>query len=160
VLVQVFTDIAGLSAAKGQRLGESEWLAIEQPRIDAFADATGDDQWIHVDAERAKDGPFGATIAHGYLTLSLIPGLTREIFRVDGATMAVNYGVNKVRFISPVRVGSKVRAVTEVADAEPLPTGIQMTFRTTIELDGGERPACVAEHISRYSFPAEEATHA
>jgi len=147
-----FTGADELTAAVGERLGESAWLPIEQDRIDGFAEATGDHQWIHVDPERAKDGPFGTTIAHGYLTLALIPALTREIFAVDGATMAVNYGVNRVRCVTPVPVGGKVRAVTELVAAEPAGAGVQVTFRTTVELDGAAKPACVAEHISRYSF--------
>jgi acyl dehydratase len=150
--MRIFRDVEGLQKAVGERLGESDWLAIDQDRVDGFADATGDHQWIHVDPERAKGGPFGTTIAHGYLTLALVPALTRQIFTVDGASMAINYGVDRVRFVAPVPVGSRVRAVTELVAAEPVGAGVQTTFRTTVELEGSPKPACVAEHISRYSF--------
>jgi len=150
--MRIFRDVEGLQKAVGERLGESDWLAIDQDRVDGFADATGDHQWIHVDPERAKGGPFGTTIAHGYLTLALVPALTRQIFTVDGASMAINYGIDRVRFVAPVPVGSRVRAVTELVAAEPVGAGVQTTFRTTVELEGSPKPACVAEHISRYSF--------
>ena len=134
----------------GEELGSSDWLEIEQDRIDQFAAATGDDQWIHVDPERAKDGPFGATIAHGYLTMSLSNHFLPQIVRVDGISMGVNYGVNKVRFPTPVPVGSKVRAGAELAAVEDVKGGVQTTMVITIELEGSDRPACVIEAISRY----------
>jgi acyl dehydratase len=141
-----------IHAAKGQELGVSDWMTIEQERIDQFAEATGDFQWIHVDAERAKDGPFGATIAHGYLTLSLLPLLTNQIYSIDGARMRVNYGLNKVRFPSPVKVGARVRARSEIIDVTDVADGLQVVLRTAIEVEGAERPACVAEHVGRVYF--------
>ena len=127
-----------------------EWFAIDQRRIQAFADATEDWQWIHLDADRAASGPFGATIAHGYLTLSLLPRLTAGLLSVDGAAMVVNYGLDKVRFLQPVVVDSRVRAVTEVASAEPTPQGYRVGLRTTVELEGSERPALVAETVALF----------
>jgi acyl dehydratase len=149
---RVFTGADDLVGAVGERLGPSEWVLIEQKRIDLFAEATGDDQWIHVDRERAKSGPFGATIAHGYLTMSMLPILVRQLYRVEGVKMGVNYGSNRVRFINPVREGSHVRAATEIAAVEPIGPAVQVTFRTTIEIEGEGKPACVAEHISRFCF--------
>ncbi|MFG3022419.1 MaoC family dehydratase [Streptomyces sp. NPDC048254] len=151
--MRVFTDADDLVAASGSELGVSAWLLISQDRVSRFADATGDHQWIHVDTERAKDGPFGATIAHGYLTLSLIPALAAENYRVEGARMGINYGLDKVRFITPVRVGSRVRAHTELLKAEALAdAGVQAVWRTTIEIEGVERPACVADSVTRHHF--------
>ena len=147
--MRVFTGLDELRAATGTVLGTSGWLAIDQDRIDRFADATGDHQWIHVDTERAAAGPFGTTIAHGYLTLSLIPYFGLQTYRLDGWRMAVNYGLNKVRFITPVRVDSRLRGVIELVALEELAGGVQLTVRTTVEIEGGERPACVAEAISR-----------
>ena len=131
---------AGLADAVGST-AVGEWFAIDQRRIQAFADATEDWQWIHLDADRAASGPFGATVAHGYLTLSLLPRLTQGLLAVDGAAMVVNYGLDKVRFLQPVVVDSRVRAVTEIASAEPSPQGYRVGLRTTVELDGSERPA-------------------
>ena len=145
-----FNGTAEVRAAVGQHLGYSDWIEITQERIDQFADATGDRQWIHVDPERAKDGPFGATIAHGYLTMSLSNFFLPQIVRVDNISMGVNYGVNKVRFPSPVPVGSKVRAGAELAAVDEVKGGVQTTMVITIELEGSERPACVIEAISRY----------
>jgi len=150
--MRVFTSLAQLKAAQGEVLGSSDWLTIDQDRINEFAHATGDHQWIHVDPGRAATGPFGRTIAHGYLTLSLIPGFGAQIYRVEGARMAVNYGLNKVRFVSPVPVGSRLRGVAELLEVGDVPDGAQLTFRMTIELDGGSRPACVAETVSRQYF--------
>lgn len=147
--MRVFTGLDELKAASGTVLGTSGWLAIDQDRVDRFADATGDYQWIHVDTERAAAGPFGTTIAHGYLTLSLIPHFGLQTYRLDGWRMAVNYGLNKVRFITPVRVGSRLRGVIELVSVEELAGGVQLTVRTTVEIEGGDRPACVAEAISR-----------
>jgi len=147
--MRVFTGLDELKAATGTVLGTSDWLAIDQDRIDRFADATGDHQWIHVDTERAATGPFGTTIAHGFLTLSLIPYFGLQAYRLDGWGMAVNYGLNKVRFITPVRVESRLRGVMELVSLAELEGGVQLTIRTTVEIEGGERPACVAEAVSR-----------
>ncbi|MFF1691749.1 MULTISPECIES: MaoC family dehydratase [unclassified Streptomyces] len=148
-MTKVFSSPAALAAAAGTHVGTGEWLSVDQQRIDRFADATGDHQWIHVDPERAASGPFGATIAHGYLTLSLLPTLVKQVYRTEGVTMAVNYGLNKVRFINPVRVGSKIRASVDIVSAEPVPGGYQVVSRVTVEIDGAEKPACVAETVAR-----------
>ena len=133
----------------GQEMGTSEWVTIDQDRINKFAEATGDHQWIHVDVERAKkELPGGRTIAHGYLTLSLIPMLGAEILRVTGVSRGINYGSNKVRFTNMVPVGSRVRARQKLLAAEPKAGGLQMTNEITIEIEGQDRPACVAETIS------------
>jgi acyl dehydratase len=153
--VAIFGSAADLRAAVGTTIGSSEWLAIEQDRIDTFADATGDHQWIHVDPVRAADGPFGAPIAHGYLTLSLVPVLAAQVYRVDNVTMSVNYGLNKVRFVTPVRVGSEIRDVVELVEVVEVAGGLQLTWRHTIEIKDADRPACVAESISRQYFPTE-----
>ena len=146
----VLSGIDDVKAAVGRHLGTSDWLTITQERIDRFADATGDHQWIHVDPERAAAGPFGATIAHGYLTLSLSNALLPEIVEVQGVSMGVNYGVGKVRFPAPVRVGSRIRASAELVAAEDVPGGVQTTVLITVELEGSEKPACVIESLSRY----------
>ncbi|QWC83991.1 MaoC family dehydratase [Nocardioidaceae bacterium] len=145
--MRTFTDFDQLSAAAGEELGSSDWLTIEQDRIDQFADATGDHQWIHVDAERAKDGPFGATIAHGYLTLSLIPMLGAQVFGLETPGAKLNYGVNKVRFPNPVTVGSRVRVHVSVGEVTDIPAGKQLTLKHSIEIDGEDKPACVAETV-------------
>jgi acyl dehydratase len=147
---RVFTSADELMAAVGQELGVSDWLEIDQKRIDLFADATGDHQWIHVDPDRAKDGPFGSTIAHGYLTLSLLPALVPQVLRVEGARMGVNYGVNKVRFPAPVPVGSRLRGRVELLDVGEAGGGVQVAAKVTVEREGGEKPVCVAETLSRY----------
>jgi acyl dehydratase len=148
---RVFTSADELRAAVGQELGTSDWLEIDQKRIDLFADATGDHQWIHVDPERASEGPFGSTIAHGYLTLSLLPALVPQIMRVEGVRMGVNYGSNKVRFPSPVPVGSRLRARATLTDVSETPDGgVQITAQVTVERDGGDKPVCVAQSLSRY----------
>ncbi|CPV92566.1 MaoC family dehydratase [Mycobacteroides abscessus] len=131
-------------------LGVSDWLLVDQERVNTFADATGDHQWIHVDPERAADGPFGGTIAHGLLTLSLLPHFQFELIRVDNISMGINYGYNKVRFINPVRVGARLRARAEVTSVEQKPGAVDVTIVTTVEIDGADKPACVAESISRY----------
>jgi acyl dehydratase len=142
--------IAGLQELAGQHLGYSDWMEITQERVDAFADATGDHQWIHVDPERAKDGPFGGTIAHGYLTLSLGPALAPSVFRTSGFSMGVNYGCGKVRFPSPVPVGSKLRLGVEVKDVQVTGEGqCQCTYLYTFEVEGASKPSCVAEVIVR-----------
>ena len=123
---------------------------MEQDRIDQFAGATGDHQWIHVDPERAKEGPFGAAIAHGFLTLSMMPVLQHELYRVDSVTMTVNYGLNKVRFVTPVRVGSRIRARATIGDVTQLDGAVQIELHTTIEIEGSDKPACVAVSIARF----------
>ncbi|ORB30332.1 MaoC family dehydratase [Mycolicibacterium parafortuitum] len=148
--MQIFANLDELAAAGGRELGPTEWLEITQERIDLFADATDDHQWIHVDPERAATGPFGGTIAHGLLTLSLLPRFMHQMYRVDGVTMAINYGLNKVRFISPVPVGAKVRARATVAEVTGVEGGVQATLVTTIEIDGADKPAAVIESIIRY----------
>lgn len=138
---------AALDSVVG-RSATGEWLAVDQERIQAFADATEDWQWIHLDAERAASGPFGATIAHGYLTLSLLPRLTAGLLRIDGASMVVNYGLDRVRFLQPVVVDSRLRAVTEVTAVEPTAQGYRVGLSTTVELEGSERPALVAQTVA------------
>ena len=142
--------INGLEKLVGEHLGYSEWHEITQEQVNLFADATGDHQWIHVDVERAKAGPFGGPIAHGYLTLSLAPTLLTEIMRVDGVAMGINYGLNKLRFPSPVPVGSKLRAGATLASVEPVSGGVQVTLNVTFEIEGGSKPVCVAEILFRY----------
>ncbi|MCU1380884.1 MAG: dehydratase [Acidimicrobiales bacterium] len=136
--------------ATGTHLGFSDWLEITQERVDLFAEATGDHQWIHVDPTKAKDGPFGGTIAHGYLTLSLSNLFLPQIVEITGFSMGINYGANKVRFPAPVPVGSKVRGGAELLAVEEIPGGLQTTVLIAIEIDGGTKPACVIESISRY----------
>jgi acyl dehydratase len=150
----VFESPAELQKAVGQTLGESAWLELTQERVNLFADATDDHQWIHVDPARAKQGPFGAPIAHGYLTLSLVSRFLPEIVVVKGIAMGVNYGVDKVRFPSPVRVGSRIRGRGELVEAEPQKDGsVQAKIRVTVEIEGQPKPACVAETLSRF-YPA------
>ncbi|MFI6777279.1 MaoC family dehydratase [Nocardia sp. NPDC050412] len=146
--MKVFNGIGELEQAVGTHLGYSEWHTVTQEQIDLFAEATGDRQWIHVDPERAAQGPFGTTIAHGYLTLSLLPQLVWQVYRVDGVKMGINYGSNKVRFPSPVPSGSRVRAGVELVKLEPTKAGVQVTARVTIEREGGDKPACIAEALS------------
>jgi acyl dehydratase len=148
--VKVFASPAELAQAVGQEIGASDWLVIEQDRIDQFAEATGDHQWIHVDEARAKEGPFGSTIAHGFLTLSLLPALLAEVYRVEGVRMGINYGLNRVRFINPVRVGSSVRAVMTVAEVDQQADYVQVTAKAVVEIQGVEKPAAVAETVSRF----------
>ena len=137
--------------AQGETLGSSEWVEITQEQVDKFADATGDHQWIHVDVERAKkESPFGGPIAHGFLTLSLIPMLSWQVFSSEGAKMGVNYGCNKVRFPSPVPVGSKVRLTATLANVEEVAGGLQLTLSAVIEREGGDKPVCIAEPVYRY----------
>ena len=137
-------DVVGRSATAGS------WLTIEQDRIDAFADATDDHQWIHVDPSRAAQGPFGATVAHGYLTLSLVPSLTDALVEVGGTDLVVNYGLDRVRFPQPVVVGSRVRASTTIRSAEPTAQGIRAGFTVTIEIEGADKPALVADTVVLY----------
>lgn len=149
----VFEKPDDLLTAVGQHLGYSDWLQIDQQRIDLFADATGDHQWIHVDPDKAREGPFGATIAHGYLTLSLANLFLPQIMEVRNVSMGVNYGCEKVRFPAPVPVGSRVRGGGEVISAEEVKGGVQVVVRITVEIEGNDRPACVIDTISRF-FPA------
>ena len=147
--IKRFAKLADLQAMVGQELAVSDWVAIEQSRIDAFAEATGDHQWIHIDPVRAAAGPFGATVAHGFLTLSLIPMLSETAWAVDDVRMGVNYGLNRVRFAAPVRVGSRLRGRFKLLGYEPLEGGAQLTVEVLIEIEGGSKPACVAESLSR-----------
>jgi acyl dehydratase len=147
----VFPTPAALKEAVGKQLGKSDWLEIDQQRIDQFAEATGDQQWIHVDPERARHGPFGKTIAHGYLTLSLVSLFLSQIVEVRGVSMGVNYGTDRVRFTAPVPVGSRVRGSGELIEAEEVKGGaVQAKIRVTVEIEGHERPACVVDTISRF----------
>ncbi|GCD38826.1 MaoC family dehydratase [Streptomyces chrestomyceticus JCM 4735] len=147
---RVFGSLDALRNAVGEDLGTSDWLEIDQKRIDLFADATGDHQWIHVDPERAAAGPFGATIAHGYLTLALLPALVPQLLRVDNVKMGINYGVDKVRFPAPVPVGSRVRATARIAGVTEVSGGVQLATTVTVEREGGGKPVCVAETLSRF----------
>ena len=144
------TTIAELPSLKGQELGTSDWIEITQERVNTFADATGDHQWIHIDVERAKaESPFGGPIAHGYLTLSLIPSLLPQIVEIQGFRMGVNYGTEKVRFPSPVPVGSRVRAGATLDSATPFDGGVQVNLTVTVEVEGGSKPAMVATTVTR-----------
>ena len=149
-MATVFKSPAELKSAVGKHLGYSDWLEISQQRVNQFADATGDHQWIHVDAERAKKGPFGACIAHGYLTLSLVSMFLPQIIEVHGISMGINYGTEKVRFPAPVTVGSRVRGGAELVGVEDVKGGVQATVRVTVEIEGKDKPACVVDTISRY----------
>lgn len=148
--MQVFGSIDQFVAASGRDLGVTDWVTIDQERIDKFADATGDHQWIHVDEKAATAGPFGGTIAHGFLTLSLLPVFMHELYEVKGISMAVNYGLGKVRFITPVPAGSRVRATSTIVEVTEVTGGVQGTLSTTIEVEGTEKPAAVVESIVRY----------
>ncbi len=149
---RIFASVDELRAAVGEELGASQWLEIDQQRIDRFADATGDHQWIHVDPRKAAQGPFGTTIAHGYLTLSLIPSFMSELLRVEGVTMGVNYGLNKVRFPAPVPVGSRLRASARIAEVTEVDRGVQLVTQVTVEREGGTKPVCVAETVARFTL--------
>jgi len=150
VAQKIVQDPDALVPLVGERLGESAWVTVEQRRVDLFAESTGDHQWIHVDPERAKHGPFGGTIAHGFLTLSLAPALLGEVLDVPGAKFVINYGLNRVRFPAPVPVGSKVRMAVDLNAADPVEGGIQAALGLTFELEGGSKPACVGEMVIRY----------
>jgi acyl dehydratase len=147
--MRTITGLDELRGARGERLGTSGWHDVTQEAIDAFADVTGDHQWIHVDPERARHTPFGGTIAHGYYTLSLAPMLTAQVVRFDGFAFVINLGLDRVRFPAPVPVGSRVRASVKVADVEDVPGGAQMTLELTYEVDGGDKPVCVAQSLAR-----------
>jgi acyl dehydratase len=145
------TTLAELPSYTGKELGVSDWIEVTQERVNTFADATGDHQWIHVDVERAhRESPFGGPIAHGYLTLSLLIPMWSEVLTVTDTTMAVNYGLNKVRFPAPVPVGSKVRLTATLADVEEITGGLQLTVSAVIEREGGEKPVCIAEPVFRF----------
>ncbi|OWM00006.1 dehydratase [Mycolicibacterium peregrinum] len=148
--MKIFNGLDEFVAAAGSELGPTDWMEITQERVNLFADATGDHQWIHVDPEKAAGGPFGGTIAHGLLTLSLLPHFTHQLYRVDNVKLAVNYGYNKVRFITPVRVGANVRARAAISDVAQLDGAVQATMTVTVEIEGSEKPAAVAESIVRF----------
>jgi len=152
--MRTFTSVEDLKSAVGEELGTTEWLTVDQSRVDRFAEATDDHQWIHVDEGRAKDGPFGGTIAHGYLTLSLLPRFTWELYTIEGTKAGINYGLNRVRFIHPVRVGSRIRSTATLTTVDEVPSGAQLvvSHRVDVEVEGTPKPACVAETISRVLF--------
>ncbi|MBC2641909.1 MULTISPECIES: MaoC family dehydratase [unclassified Rhodococcus (in: high G+C Gram-positive bacteria)] len=148
--MKTLNGIDELYAVANTRFGYSSWHTLTQEKIDTFADATGDHQWIHVDPSRAADGPFGATIAHGHLLASMIPMLVWEVYAVDGVRMGINYGSNKVRFPAPVPVGSRIRAAVDITDVETVPSGVQVVTAVTIERENADKPVCVAEIVSIY----------
>lgn len=149
--MRTFDSIDALRACVGEHLGYSDWHEIDQDRVNAFADATGDHQWIHVDVDRARrESPFGGPVAHGYLTLSLLPWLSSEIFSISGIKMGVNYGLNKVRFPAPVPVGSRVRGGGRLATLRDIPGGVQAVITVTVEVEGQDKPACVAESVALF----------
>ena len=147
--MRTINGLEELKDAEGQELGTSDWHEVTQKDIDTFADVTGDDQFIHVDPERAKETPFGGTIAHGYFTLSLAPMLSEQIYALEGFAFAINYGLNKVRFPAPLPVGSRVRMQAKLKALEEVPGGAQMTVEVTFEREGGDKPVCVAETLAR-----------
>ena len=147
---KTFDTLAELAACVGQEVAVTDWFTVTQQHIDQFAAATGDHQWIHVDPERAKAGPYGATIAHGYLTLSMLAGFLGGVVQVRDVRMGVNYGLNKVRFMAPVPVGSRLRARQTLLGAQPLEGGMQLAWRTTVEREGADKPVCVAEPLAQY----------
>ena len=149
-MAMVFASPRELVGQEGARLGPTDWLAIEQDRVDRFADATGDRQWIHVDVDRARDGPFKGTIAHGYLIVSLVNTFLPQLLDVRGFSHGVNVGTDRTRFIAPVPVGSRIRATGEIVGVEEIKGAVQSIVRVTIELEGSDRPACVLDTISRY----------
>ncbi|MEH0981783.1 MaoC family dehydratase [Micromonospora sp. CPCC 205556] len=150
--MRVFTTPDDLTKAVGEHLGHSDWHRVDQDRVDAFAEATGDRQWIHVDPERARSGPFGGTVAHGFLMLSLLPTLGAEVYRVDGVRMGVNYGLDRVRFPAPLPTGSRVRAGVTLLDVQPVQGGLQVANEVTLEREGGDKPCCVARTLARLYF--------
>jgi acyl dehydratase len=146
--MRVFANLDAVRGAVGETLGTSDWVTIDQAVIDRFAEATGDFQWIHVDRARAKASAFGTTIAHGFLTLSLLPRLGNEVYRVENLAARLNYGCNKVRFAAPVPTGGRVRAHFKIEAAESAPQGLRLTILATVELEGATKPACVAEQVA------------
>jgi acyl dehydratase len=156
--METYQSAAALEAAVGTEIGPTEWLTIDQDRVNGFADVTEDHQWIHIDTERAANGPFGTTIAHGFLTLSLLSHLVSELRRVEGVRMGINYGLNKVRFPAPVPVGSRIRARSSLVSVEPTgDSAVQVVNRVTIEVEGSAKPACVADWVSRFYFDSAPA---
>lgn len=151
---RVYETPAALLGQEGTALGPTDWLTIEQDRVDGFAEVTGDHQWIHVDVERAKTGPFGGTIAHGYLTMSLVNHFLPDLIEVRGFAHAVNGGADRLRFLNPVRVGSRIRASGEIVGVEQIKGAVQSVVRVTIEIEGSDKPACLVDTISRY-FPEQ-----
>ena len=149
-MTKIYESPRDLVGQEGTTLGPSDWLLIDQERVNGFAEVTGDHQWIHVDPERAKDGPFGGTIAHGYLTMSLVNLFLPTLVEVRGFTHAVNIGSDKMRFLAPVLVGSNIRAIGEIIKVEDVKGAIQQIIRVTIEIEGSEKPACVIDTVSRY----------
>jgi acyl dehydratase len=149
---KLFPTPHALIGAEGAALGPTDWLLIDQDRVNGFATVTGDSQWIHVDPARASDGPFGGTIAHGYLTLSLVNYFLPDLIEVRGFTHAVNVGADRLRFLAPVKVGARIRGVGEIVSVEEIKGAIQAVVRVTVEIEGGDKPACVVDTISRY-FP-------
>lgn len=148
--MKVFGDLDELVSAQGSELGPTEWMEITQERVNVFADATDDHQWIHVDAAKAADGPFGGTIAHGLLTLALVPHFSHQLYSVKGISLAVNYGYDKVRFITPVKVGARIRARAVLSSVKQLDGAAQATMTVTVEIEGVDKPAAVVEQIIRY----------
>lgn len=151
-MTTIYSSAEQLLAAEGQDLGATEWIEIDQARVNLFAEATGDHQWIHVDPVRAASGPFGGCIAHGYLTLSLVNLFLPQLIQVDNLRMGVNYGCDRVRFPAPVKVGARIRGRGEVVRVEQVGAAVQATVRVSVEIEGGERPGCVVDTISRYTF--------
>lgn len=151
-MAKIYGNPRDLIGQQGTALGPTEWLSIDQDRVNGFAVVTGDHQWIHVDVERAKDGPFGGTIAHGYLTMSLVNFFLPDLIEVRGFTHAVNVGADRLRFLAPVKVGSRIRGVGEIVSVEEVKGAIQSVVRVTVEIEGSDKPACVVDTISRY-FP-------
>jgi acyl dehydratase len=151
-MTKIYQSPRDLIGQETTTLGPTEWLLIDQDRVNGFADVTGDHQWIHVDPERAKDGPFGSTIAHGYLTMSLVNFFLPDLIEVRGFTHAVNVGADRLRFLAPVKVGSRIRGVGEIITVEEIKGAVQSVVRVTVEIEGGEKPACVVDTINRY-FP-------
>ena len=149
-MVKIYESPRDLIGQEGTMFGPSNWLTIDQERVNGFADVTGDHQWIHVDVEKARDGPFGTTIAHGYLTMSLVNVFLPELVEVRGFSHAVNVGADRLRFLAPVTVGSRIRAIGEIVAVEEIKGGIQQVVRVTIEIEGSEKPACIIDTISRY----------
>lgn len=151
-MATIYQSPRDLIGQEGTQLGSTDWLMIDQDRVNGFAEVTGDHQWIHVDVDRAKDGPFGGTIAHGYLTMSLVNFFLPDLIEVRGFTHAVNVGADRLRFLSPVKVGSRIRGVGEIVSVEEVKGAIQSVVRVTVEIEGSDKPACVVDTISRY-FP-------
>ncbi|MFZ1737119.1 MaoC family dehydratase [Sphingorhabdus sp.] len=151
-MTKIYATPTALIGAEGTTLGPTDWLQIDQDRVNGFAEVTGDHQWIHVDVDRAKDGPFGGTIAHGYLTMSLVNFFLPQLIEVQGFAHAVNVGADRLRFLAPVKVGSRIRGVGEIVSVEEIKGAIQSVVRVTVEIENSDKPACVVDTISRY-FP-------